>query len=98
MPVKLLLVRSLMPLFLLVSWAAASTVLMHAQTVSANPPSLTAAEAQELVDRALTAELRIAQDPNHPMRYRLRKSSPRLIPKWRVTAPRICAPCPINPE
>jgi len=77
MPVKLLLVRSLMPLFLLVSWAAASTVLMHAQTVSANPPSLTAAEAQELVDRALTAELRIAQDPNHPMRYRLRKSSPR---------------------
>jgi hypothetical protein len=32
-----------------------------------------------LVNRALAAELNAAQDTNHPMRYLLRKSSPRLI-------------------
>ncbi len=31
-----------------------------------------------LVDRALAAELKAAQDTGHPMRYRLRKSTPRL--------------------
>jgi hypothetical protein len=31
-----------------------------------------------LVEHALDAELRTAQDPNHPMRYTLRKISPRL--------------------
>ena len=31
-----------------------------------------------LVQRALAAELRNARDPSHPMRYVLRKSSPRL--------------------
>ena len=31
-----------------------------------------------LVTRALTNELHAAQDPSHPMQYRLRKSSPRL--------------------
>jgi hypothetical protein len=35
-------------------------------------------QAQALVERALATELRTAQDPNHPMRYRLRKTSPRL--------------------
>jgi len=30
------------------------------------------------VDRALAAELRTAQDTHHPLRYRLRKSSPRM--------------------
>jgi hypothetical protein len=39
---------------------------------------LTAAQAQGLVGRALATELRTAQDPGHPMRYQLRKSSPRL--------------------
>jgi hypothetical protein len=40
--------------------------------------SLTPAQARVLVRRALSNELRTAQDVNHPMRYRLRKSSPRL--------------------
>ncbi len=34
--------------------------------------------AQALVDRALANELRAAEDPNHPMRYLLRKGSPRI--------------------
>jgi hypothetical protein len=41
-------------------------------------PALTPAQAQALVSRALATELRSARDPGHPMRYRLRKSSPRL--------------------
>ncbi len=36
------------------------------------------AQAQALVGRALATEIRTAQDPNHPMRYLLRKTSPRL--------------------
>lgn len=39
---------------------------------------LAAAQGQALVDRALANELRAAQDASHPMRYLLRKSSPRL--------------------
>jgi len=35
-------------------------------------------QSQELVQQSLTAELHAAQDTNHPMRYLLRKSSPRL--------------------
>jgi len=42
------------------------------------PAALATAEAQALVSRALTTELRAAQDVSHPMRYRLRKSSPRI--------------------
>ena len=33
---------------------------------------------QALIDRALANELKAAQDPNHLMRYQLRKTSPRL--------------------
>jgi hypothetical protein len=40
--------------------------------------ALTPVQAQALVDRALASELRAAQDASHPMRYRLRKTSPRL--------------------
>jgi hypothetical protein len=39
---------------------------------------LAPAKAQELVGRALASELRSAQDASRPVRYRLRKSSPRL--------------------
>lgn len=39
---------------------------------------LTGIQAQALVERALGAELRTVQDPNHPMRYLLRKTTPRL--------------------
>jgi hypothetical protein len=41
-------------------------------------PALAPPLAQALVERALATELRSAQDPDHPMRYRLRKFSPRL--------------------
>ena len=71
MPAKLYCVRSLLTLLLLLPWAAAS----HGQTGSALAP------AQALVERALATESRAAQDLSHlshPMRYRLRKSSPRL--------------------
>jgi hypothetical protein len=40
--------------------------------------SLSDAQAQALVARALSTELRVARDPNHPMRYLLRRSTPRL--------------------
>ncbi len=40
--------------------------------------SLSPAQAQAYVDRVLGHELRAVEDPNHPMRYQLRKSTPRL--------------------
>jgi hypothetical protein len=42
------------------------------------PLPLSDPEAQALVQRALATELRCARDTSHPMRFRLRKSSPRL--------------------
>jgi hypothetical protein len=63
--------RKLLTLFLWLPWAAAST----AQTAVLMP-----AQAQALVGRALATESRAAQHfgHSHPMRYRLRKSSPRI--------------------
>jgi hypothetical protein len=40
--------------------------------------SLSPAQAQALVGRALATEIRTAQDPNRPMRFLLRKTSPNL--------------------
>lgn len=62
--------RCALSLFLLISLAAAA----HGQT------ALTPQQAQALVERALATESHAAQDfqLSHPMRYRLRKSSPRL--------------------
>lgn len=45
---------------------------------AAQPAQLTPAEAQALVNRALTHEYNAAQDTAHPMRYLLHKTSPRL--------------------
>lgn len=73
MPVKLNIVHRLFAVFLLLSLAATT----HGQAALALAP----AQAQALVQRALATESRNAQDVdhlNHPMRYRLRKSSPRL--------------------
>ena len=61
----------------------ASLVFSWALTVRTQAPvlaqsSMTPGEAQTLVDRVLANELRAAQDPNHPMRYLLRKATPRL--------------------
>jgi hypothetical protein len=68
MLVRLDCVRRLLTFVLVLPWA----VLSHGQAV----PS--PVQAQALVHRALSTELRAAQDTSHPMRYRLRKSSPRL--------------------
>ncbi|MGB7265251.1 MAG: hypothetical protein WBC92_07035 [Terracidiphilus sp.] len=63
-----------MPLLLWVAWA----VSIRAQPVPEIGGNLTSAEGQALVQRALANELRAAQDTSHPMRYQLRKTSPRL--------------------
>jgi hypothetical protein len=54
-----------LPLLMPVGMAA------HGQTSGPTPET-------SLVDRALAAELKAARDTGHPMRYRLRKSTPRL--------------------
>lgn len=66
MNAKLLLVRSILPLLLLAPLTAAT------QGAVAN------ARDAALVKRALATELRNATNAQHPMRYRLRKSTPRL--------------------
>ncbi|MGO9318982.1 MAG: hypothetical protein ACLPXT_01130 [Terracidiphilus sp.] len=63
--------RNTLPFFLLFSCFGASLG-------QPGPASLTPTQAQALVARALATEERDAQDMSHPMRYRLRKSSPRL--------------------
>lgn len=70
LPVKLDHVRSLFSLLLLLPLAA----MAQGQQATRLDP----AQAQALVNRALAVELRTIQDTNHPMRYRLRRSSPRL--------------------
>ena len=70
MPIKLDNVRSFFVLLLSPLLAIAS----QGQTA----PALASAQSQALVNRALAAELRTAQDPNRPMRYRLHRASPRL--------------------
>jgi hypothetical protein len=72
MPAKLEIVHRFLPFFLLLSWAGA----VLAQPVAYN--ALTPTQAQSLVKRALATEMHTAQDANHTMRYRLRKSSPRM--------------------
>jgi hypothetical protein len=42
------------------------------------PEPLNPAEAQAVVQRALATEVRLATDPSHPMRFHLRKQSPRV--------------------
>jgi hypothetical protein len=69
MPVKLVIVRNFLPLFLLFSCFGAAL---------GQPAALTPTQAQALVARALATESHAAQDLNHPMRYRLRKSSSRM--------------------
>lgn len=77
-PAKLVLVRSFLPYFFLVLWVAPCSAPVAGQHRGAIENALTPTQAQALVERALTVELHTARDPNHPMRYRLRRSSPRL--------------------
>ncbi len=67
MTAKLLLVRCFLPLLLLLPMAGAS----QGQAAMAPAPG------NGVVLRVLAAELRTAQDTQHPMRYRLHRSSPR---------------------
>jgi hypothetical protein len=73
-----MVVRRFFGLLLLLLWAVLSPIVSGGQTAPATQPALTPAQAQALVERAMATELRTAQDADHPMRYRLRKSSPRL--------------------
>ena len=80
-PAKLMVMRRSLILFLLLPWAVLFPVPAKTQTAPSTPPALTSVQAQALVERALATESRAAQEfshPSHPMRYRLRKSSPRL--------------------
>jgi hypothetical protein len=72
---KLYTVRCLFLLLFSFSWAG---VWLQGQAAQ---PALTPAQAQALVERSLATESRAAQDlshASHPLRYRLRKTSPRL--------------------
>jgi hypothetical protein len=75
-PGKLIHVRRLTPFLLLTLLAGPYPG--QGQPATTGAGNLAPAEAQALVQRALATELRTAQDPDHPMRYRLRKTSPRL--------------------
>jgi hypothetical protein len=72
LPDKLENMRIYLTLFSLLSWSAAFS--------GQNASVLTPAQAQALVGRALATESRAARELGHsrPLRYRLRKSSPRL--------------------
>ncbi len=66
---------------LLLAWVANLQGLPANASQNTPPP----AQGQTLVDRALANELNAAEDTNHPMRYELRKTSPRL-----TTTKKIC--------
>jgi hypothetical protein len=61
-------------LLLLLGWA----VPVCGQPTAGGTSALTPAEGQAMVDAVLANELKAAQDAGHPMRYQLRKTSPRL--------------------
>ncbi len=66
--------RPLFSLLLLLAWVAP----VYGQPASGHGESSPPAPGQALVDQALANEYNAAQDANHPMRYQLRKTSPRL--------------------
>ena len=79
MPVRLNDVRGYSLLFVVTVAAAFFLAGATCSSGQGTPPTaLSAPEAQALVARALATELRAAQDTSRPMRYRLRKSTPRL--------------------
>jgi hypothetical protein len=71
---RLIAVRRLLQLLCLLPWAFVS----HGQPAVSGQEQLSPAQATAMVGRALATELRTAHDPNRPMRYLLRKTSPRL--------------------
>lgn len=77
MPPEYVAMRRWMPLRCLVA-ATALLAILDANPGLAQPATLTPAQAQALVDRALGNELKAAEDTSHRMRYELRKTTPRL--------------------
>lgn len=73
MAIKLMVVRANFLRFCLLPWAIISLSL-PAGAANMNSPG----HAQAFVAQALANELHAAQDTDHPMRYQLRKASPRL--------------------
>ena len=67
-------------LLLLAPWVIPvyGVIPVFAQSAPGNGVSAPTLTGQALVDRALANELNAAQDASHPMRYQLRKTSPRL--------------------
>jgi hypothetical protein len=59
-------------------WRAASRLVLLLGCMIPAPLGARDAPDPGLVNRAIANELRAAQDPSHPMQYRLRKSTPRL--------------------
>jgi hypothetical protein len=74
---RIKLVRGLLPSVCLIAYFFASIAAFAPAQQAASVP-LSADQAQALVARALANELRAAPDASHPMRYLLRKTTPRL--------------------
>jgi hypothetical protein len=70
-PVRLLTVRRFFTFLCLLACAVQISGRAHAEQLSD-------AQAQALVTRSLAAELKVARDPDHPMRFLLHRSTPRL--------------------
>lgn len=70
--------RRLRQFICLVVWVLLSCAGTQGQPAAPGQDSLSPAQAQALVERALATEISTAQDTSHPMRYVLRKASPRL--------------------
>ncbi len=70
---KIIFVQRFIFLLLLAPWVDA----VHSQSVLSGAYTPTPAEGQALVNRVLAKELTAAQDASHPLRYQLRKTSPR---------------------
>lgn len=81
MAAKLIVVHRFFFLLLLIPCAApakSQPAAGNVQPASGIGDTLLPAQGQALVDRALANEFNAAQDASHPMRYQLRKTSPRL--------------------
>ena len=79
-----MVLRGLFPLLCLFPWSVPG----RAQPATPVPGALSQAQAQELVNRALANEIQAAEDHNHPMRFWLRKSTPRLITTKKIVETR----------
>ncbi len=77
-------VPGLFLLFCLLPWPAPS----RGQPAPPLSPSLSQAQAQDLVNRALVNEIRATESPRQPMRFWLRKSTPRLTTTKKIVESR----------